>query len=734
MGTSSIGRRRGGTPGIRPRSAALALLALLAAACGPGGSRTEPPQAQAATTSTAADATSTSVSRVPATAVPVRVEVTGSGPAAPASRACPLGASLVAADAVTGTVAWSHCAATIGGIEALAAIDGIVLALEYEIGEGGARLVGLDETTGAVRWAMALPAMGEWGEKRTFSAEGDRAGGGTVVFSAMGPTDTVIVGVDVRTGALRWQRDLPIVDVAAHDPDVAVLSGSTSRYWAPGTPKPGTVLMALDRRSGAIRWRRDDLINLWAPWAPRAGGGLFVFPQIEDLAAGRSPQRWDSVAVDLGTGDERWRRSGGPLLITSVDDTTGVGSYPSDDQRRWVLEVFDPADGAARWSVRLPAGDPLVRAEAGSPVVAVGVRHVEDSLHDPRTATTVAPGAVPDGSPGTVAVYDRADGRLRFGLAGGVRPVLVTADSVVVARVDELVAVSSDDGAVRWRLPVPVPYEPVVRHLGDRVYMGGLAAPSVDDMPAYAVDLDSGTELARFPVEGREIRLVETPDLGTTRYVCVGVGTATTAVGCMPERRPAGSPIGKVSSTLPVHLDEAGFHLAVVLLPAGHPRPVRVLDRTGSPWPAAEGTAADLLFVLLPGYDGDPGGGLVLDVVAPDGTVLIRLGDTRDGWEQAPTESGSAVWVPLAQCYRSNGVAYTGDPNPMAVTTPTSALPSAVAVRAWETCRSSYPDLTGRILQSDEYRRCMVEAGWLPPFNDGAQADQWSPAARACGG
>jgi len=401
-------------------------------------------------------------------------EVTLPVPYGTGSPSCPQSVAMAAIDLTTGSTLWTRCADSKRGIDVLAATEDTVLAAEYDLTDAGVRLFGLDAATGAQRWTTTVERFDESYERDAFYAEGDRAGGGVVVYTAPDGDGNTMIGLDLRTGTERWRVPAQGTFVAGHDREVAIAVAPGALFGTPAdAEQPDLTTVAFDRRTGAVRWRRTSGIHtMWAPWSPRTGDGLFVYPQFEPAAENTpmADRRWSIVAIDAATGKQRWTRTQGPDQLVSVGGEVGIGVHPTVDWEHWALDGFATADGKARWSLALPAGMPLVRTTATAPVVAARTM-------PPNWAES---SAAREGGDDRVLVIDRATGKTRFTIGGGAHPAAVTDDLVLVTHDGELLALAMSDGSLRWRVPFVAPYAAVAQQAGARLFVGsvsGMNAP-----------------------------------------------------------------------------------------------------------------------------------------------------------------------------------------------------------------------------------------------------------------
>jgi len=223
---------------------------------------------------------------------------------------------------------------------------------------------------------------------------------------------TGVVALEARTGALRWQRNLPL---AAGVPTNGMPKANIAAY-EDLILVPGWDLFGLDRSTGAVRWqfqRPDDYPGWGSVFV--ANGRLY--------AAGRY-----LYALAPATGALLWRADLGeqPFRPIVVDGVIYVGTRreiaPGALGEGHAMAV-DAATGVARWQFPIPdVGNWL----GGS----VGPVFVEDSV------VLIA------GENGRVYALDRATGQLQWTYAGS-GPY---SGGVVV--VDRTVIVAGDAGSI----------------------------------------------------------------------------------------------------------------------------------------------------------------------------------------------------------------------------------------------------------------------------------------------
>lgn len=188
--------------------------------------------------------------------------------------------------------------------------------------------------------------------------------------------------------------------------------------------------------TGVVRWTRDD-----ADLDVRVAGAASATAPDGTLLALLLGGGSQTVALDLATGEERWRIVENPVTTPSVAGEVLV--YAVEDG---TVRAYDTATGAPRWEVRLP-GDPpqAVVAEGDAVVVLHGQGQVLGPGDDPDAFTTV--GAA------EVTALDLATGAVRWraATAGGPQQLVVAGDLVVVHVVGGLYGFELGGGAERWR-------------------------------------------------------------------------------------------------------------------------------------------------------------------------------------------------------------------------------------------------------------------------------------------
>ncbi len=631
---------------------------------------------------------------------------------------CPMGTAVVAADETTGEVIWSHCAASVSGIEVLAADDKTVLAAEYGTAmSGGVTVLALDAATGSERWSTTIAPFNESYERDTFYADGNQLGSGVVVFSTLEGNESFMVGIDAVSGRERWRVPAESTFVAAHGEDVAIAATPGAMFETPSdAEQPPLHVVAFERATGKVRWREDKTIrDMFAPWGPHIGDNVVVFTQMEpapeDIPI--SERRWETVAIDANSGKKLWSREQGPLTVAMVAGDISIGMGQSGPEESDVeLEGFDTRTGDRRWTSAI-SPPPLTVADPTSAVVATGTFTEE--------------------TPSGVVVVDRSSGAPLWQVEGPVEPAGVSGSLVLLSRPGEIVALDAASGAPRWQIPFAHPFGTELQASSGRLYLsssqGMFDRTGAADVQAE-LTMSGGTELATFTLpNGDTVRFVETDAAGAAQYLCAHANQSTSAANCITERdepMPGGVTNLMPTEGRPVQFPSGVRSLYSVPLPAGHPRPVSVRDASGTIWPAAEATGFDQLLVLDP----DVGGGgtmsvrTSLEVVAADGAIVATIAPPPTGPPTGVTSNAPPPFqwlVNLADCYRAQGADYQATPPtapPTASSPPTSALAVDVVTKAWQACREILLTQSGAPPSAFNpvFLDCMAGRGWLPPL------------------
>jgi outer membrane protein assembly factor BamB len=333
---------------------------------------------------------------------------------------------------------------------------------------------------------LAARGPGDLGRERaSFTADGWVSGAGRYLVVDLDG------GVEVRdavTGRPRWHYRDPFNSFS--QPLVSA-DGRTVVVVRPDIDRPTAV--AFDLATGARLWSRDlpterPVNDGFLPLSVVAVGRLVVLFDDDRMSGG------GGFAIDVGTGDVRWRVPDAPEPTCRYTDatataTTGtvVVSYQcgiGGDARPSQVVGLSAVDGRTRWTQRSPDGSTLVDVR-----VSGGQVHVHQLLKAGLCETTVL-----DADSGT----ERA--RFADPTLGCASPVVgdgVTAYTAPAGAVsDQVVGVDQRTGQLRWATKLPAgPAGTVMASLvvGTTAYLVVRAAVAATDVDLAAVDLATGT-------------------------------------------------------------------------------------------------------------------------------------------------------------------------------------------------------------------------------------------------
>ncbi len=236
--------------------------------------------------------------------------------------------AFLALERTTGALRWlTETPETPGGV-ALVGPAGTPPVAVVSTAQGG--LVGLDSRTGRVRWTSRLP-----GRVRGFFA----ADNGTGTIAAVcndGATATKLRLIDAATGAVRWEQPLPAL---AGSP---VIAGGIVAVGA-GAGRDHSAVRAFALSDGKRRWRAPVAAPFFEDLVPLADGGdLYVLDQLGTM-----------TRLALADGHRRWATRTDALEThvrpIRVDDAilfwNEMGEVVTLDRRRGAIRARRPATG-----------------------------------------------------------------------------------------------------------------------------------------------------------------------------------------------------------------------------------------------------------------------------------------------------------------------------------------------------------------------------------------------------
>lgn len=172
-----------------------------------------------------------------------------------------------------------------------------------------------------------------------------------------------LTGYDPRTGDRRWSYRELSRELSGY----AVAGGRLIVRSTAGGADP--VLTGLDVDTGALRWEQRGSTDWVADSGPAWAGRI-----VADYDAGSG----ELLAVDAATGDKRWNRQ---LPVTAGcrfrgdPETDGsvlvVWEVCDDGAPAQHIHAFDPADGKPLWRKEIGAGRPYVGVRRGATLIVV---------------------------------------------------------------------------------------------------------------------------------------------------------------------------------------------------------------------------------------------------------------------------------------------------------------------------------------------------------------------------
>lgn len=221
----------------------------------------------------------------------------------------------------------------LGGNQTIAVAQGVVITTRVAQDNKG-YVVGLDERTGHLRWQRPEPAQ---------IGEGPYdSGNGSVVFTSY--RGTVVEVLDDQTGSVLWSEPEPSLPAGSGLVSVASLFSSVAGVLVVGSPDGG--IDGVDPATGKIKWHYAVPVHTMTVVA-----GVLL---LTELHLGAGPITQTTIALDPTSGRTLW--SLGPAR--DVPSYTGAGTAlmsmlwgtQSDS-----LSRIDPFTGQPMWSARADA-------------------------------------------------------------------------------------------------------------------------------------------------------------------------------------------------------------------------------------------------------------------------------------------------------------------------------------------------------------------------------------------
>ncbi|MDP9470063.1 MAG: PQQ-binding-like beta-propeller repeat protein [Chloroflexota bacterium] len=242
---------------------------------------------------------------------------------------------------------------------------------------GGSELCVLDGVTGTLLWCSAgrdqgggmSPALVDRNQGNVYATSGGSGG-------------EHLVALDINTGSERWRLEAqPRYESPAH-PFVFQVFRDLALVW-----DPEQRIVAVKAKTGAEQWRSTRAY--WLPDAVIDDGVIW--------AVGRDERLVSTVALDVGTGEERWstpfgQPTGLSFFEAMVDLKSVMGdtvyvmtSRYSDSTFEHTLRALNASTGTQRWQ-RVIENEH--RNWSGDPYVGPGHRLASQARFDSFGATT----------------------------------------------------------------------------------------------------------------------------------------------------------------------------------------------------------------------------------------------------------------------------------------------------------------------------------------------------------
>lgn len=405
-----------------------------------------------------------------------------------------------------------------------------------------AHVVGLDARTGAVRWDTDVaPDQEGYG----FSS-GPVVADGTIVAGLRGcerfREDTCyIVGVDGRTGRLAWRTSTiarPGERGGDTWGDLPLLFRAGSDAWIPGSYDPATGLVYYGTAQ-AKPWSRDargtdgDALysNSTLALDPATGEMRWYFQHIPGDSHDMD-ETFERILIDYD-GKQSVFSMGKLGILWELDRASGAFTNAVDLGYQNILDV-DPGTGAVAYREGMVSG---VGEELFFCPSTGGFKSLRAMAYHPDTAALY----VPLNLNCETAAFGPVERRLGGGGTGGVRGRLNHFHPDAPGQLGEFQALDVRTGETLWKHRRRAPYNTAALTTG-----GGLVFVGTFDRRAYAYDVATGDELweTRLPTSVQGFPITYAVD--GRQYVAIGTGIGggswtTIPLELAPEkRRPSG--------------------------------------------------------------------------------------------------------------------------------------------------------------------------------------------------
>lgn len=308
----------------------------------------------------------------------------------------------------------------LGGNQIIAVADGVVVTTK--IVQDRRFVVGLDDRTGTVRWERQEP---------TQIGEGPYdSGNGSIIFTSY--QGTVVEVIDDSSGSVLWSGSEP------SPPSGPLVSMSPLNPLSlPGVlvvASPSGGVDAVDAMTGKVEWHYGGSFH----GMTTAGGVLLL----SELHLGAGPITQSTVAVDPKDGRTLWSSPpsrGGPIFYTSAGD-----ALIEQDESPATLSRIEPATGSVIWG---SPGQSWAEAASGDVVADVETNGSPDGTgyivgHNVATGVSLWKTPVGDSNP--------VDAQL-FSLTSPTGAVFV----VETGTRHQLIGYDARTGAQKWDVELP---------------------------------------------------------------------------------------------------------------------------------------------------------------------------------------------------------------------------------------------------------------------------------------
>jgi polyvinyl alcohol dehydrogenase (cytochrome) len=251
-------------------------------------------------------------------------------------------------------------ATTAGDVSATpAVVDGAVY-----FGDFGGTVWKLDAETGAVIWSHRVPDY--TGNAGDYARTSPSLAGNTLVVGVIKGSTAVLgpnmLGIDATTGALRWATQIhPDSHAAMTGSPVLVGDTVITGISANGAGGAGATfrgaIVALNAQTGAILWRSYSLPDNGGVPTGYAGATMFSPPAVDEAAG-----------LVYGTFGQTYRK---PASVDACNLTKPNGFDESCEQpgAYWKsIVAFDLKTGKPKWSYRVQGHGPWVQACGSQPL------------------------------------------------------------------------------------------------------------------------------------------------------------------------------------------------------------------------------------------------------------------------------------------------------------------------------------------------------------------------------